>query len=483
VSANNSGGVPYFDGSNPFTCGATVSIYANTSSGCVFAGWTPTDGIANASAANTTVLMNQTRSLTANYNVPITYTLTTTVAPADAISAGCTISTNTSNPHASGSFVLVTANTVFGWTFSGWSGDLSGSTNPATILINSNKTVSATFTQSAANPGENYTIVLSWHIAPGNFSFSEAGDSIVASMTAYSRDSMGKYVKKQLAIQIAQRTSTQSIWGDLPIYANEGLRLAGSYNLISGDVHVNGPVTVDKKPANNVIDGTLTCDAVSPDPMDPSSLAYNNLVTPCTDGPLPNIGVPQDYFKTDLSTAVDVFNDAIHEYVFTGSGNTNLESVSGVWKNNDSTTGILKDGMYYSNGTIIMNKVHVRGNVTFVATGITIHNTAGSGSTYADVIYLKPYYKDLLLWATGSKGTLNGLGNADIEVTGNNANTPCADLEGVIYAPNGELELAGSGAKYWNSATYVIFRATLDKGALLAKYITISGDYWSIYRW
>jgi hypothetical protein len=325
---------------------------------------------------------------------------------------------------------------------------------------------------------------LSWHITQGNFSFSETSGCVVASMTAYTKNNMGKTVQKQLTIYIAPRpASIQTLWGDKPIYAVEGLRLAGSYDYISGDVDVNGPVTVDKKPAGNIIGGTLTCDAISPDPMDIDRLTYKNLVMPCNDDPLPNIGVPQDYFRTNLSPATDVFNDAIHEYVFAGSGNTNLESVSQVWQNNDPSTRILKPGMYYSQGTIILNQAHVRGNVTLVATGITIHNTASGGSSLDDVIYLKPYYQDLLFWATGSKGTLNGLGNADIEVTGNNGNNACADLEGVIYAPNGEIELAGSGAKYWNIATYVIYRATLDKGAVLAKYITISGDYWAIYRW
>ena len=414
VTPNNSDGAPYFNGSNPFNCGVNVPICANTLPGYIFAGWTPTDGIANPSQDNTTVLMNQNRNLTASY--------------------------------------------------------YSNSTSPSPTPVSTG--------------GSNSTRSLSWHITPGNFSFSTTAAGIMANMTAGVKDSMGEYLQKQLTIYVSQRTSTQIAWGDTPIYATNGLRLAGSYNIIDGNIRINGTVTVDKKPANNAIQGTLTCDAISPDPMDTDRLTYKNLSMPCTDGPLPDIGVPQQYFKTNLSPSTNVFNNSIHEYVFAGSGNQNLESVQQVWQNNDSSTGILKDGMYYCQGTIILNDAHVTGNVTFVADGITIHNTASGGSNYNDVIYLKPYYQDLLFWANGSKGTLNGLGNADIEVTGNNGNNPCADLEGVIYAPNGEVELAGSGAKYWDAGlTYVIYRATLDKGALLAKYITISGDYWHIYRW
>ena len=67
VSANNSGGSPYFDGAGPFNCGSNVTIHANTSPTYIFAGWTSTAGIANASAENTTVTMSQNRVLTANY--------------------------------------------------------------------------------------------------------------------------------------------------------------------------------------------------------------------------------------------------------------------------------------------------------------------------------------------------------------------------------------------------------------------------------
>ena len=41
--------------------------------------------------------------------------------------------------------VTLTATAAPGWTFAGWSGDLSGSENPATILMDGNKNVTATF--------------------------------------------------------------------------------------------------------------------------------------------------------------------------------------------------------------------------------------------------------------------------------------------------------------------------------------------------
>ena len=49
--------------------------------------------------------------------------------------------------YPSGTVVQLAATPAAGWNFSGWSGDLSGTTNPANITMNGNKTVTATFTQ------------------------------------------------------------------------------------------------------------------------------------------------------------------------------------------------------------------------------------------------------------------------------------------------------------------------------------------------
>jgi uncharacterized repeat protein (TIGR02543 family) len=68
----------------------------------------------------------------------------------------------TKNPdqatYASGTSVELTATADAGWEFSGWSGDLTGSTNPDTITMNSDKTVTATFTEI---PAVQYTLTIS----------------------------------------------------------------------------------------------------------------------------------------------------------------------------------------------------------------------------------------------------------------------------------------------------------------------------------
>jgi agmatine deiminase len=71
---------------------------------------------------------------------PPQYTLTTNTAGQGSINLDPPGGT-----YDSGTVVTLTATPDSGWQFDGWSGDLSGSTNPTTITMNSNKTVTATF--------------------------------------------------------------------------------------------------------------------------------------------------------------------------------------------------------------------------------------------------------------------------------------------------------------------------------------------------
>jgi len=77
-------------------------------------------------------------------NLPPTtqYTLTVNVVGNGSVSKSPDQAT-----YASGTVVTLTATADAGWTFSGWSGDLTGSTNPDTITMDGDKTVTATFTE------------------------------------------------------------------------------------------------------------------------------------------------------------------------------------------------------------------------------------------------------------------------------------------------------------------------------------------------
>lgn len=80
------------------------------------------------------------------------YTLTTSASP----SAGGSVSRSpNATTYSSGTVVTLTASAASGYTFTGWSGDASGTATSVTVTMNSNKTVTANFTNST---GSTYTL-------------------------------------------------------------------------------------------------------------------------------------------------------------------------------------------------------------------------------------------------------------------------------------------------------------------------------------
>jgi hypothetical protein len=415
VTANNSGGSPYFDGSNPFSCSVNATIHANTSSGYVFAGWSPTDGIANSSAANTNVAMTQSRSLTAYYY----------------LGAGSTpIPTVTPTPPGTG----------------------------------------------------NGTTYLTWHMMPTDLIMTETPNYILVNMTAGINTSMNKYISKQLTLYIMQRPELWGlgrggIWGEDAIIGLGSLTVSGKLNLFNGDLNVDGPISVTA--AGNRVSGTLTCESLNTS-GDGTDFQYGAIVTPCPDLTLPDIGETQSYFKTNLSTGTQDWNqaDIDHEYVFNSSVElTNPAQNHGVY---NSTTRRLKDGYYYCAETMTLSGSAIRGKVTFIAEKIIIDNTAtGTNGNESAYIGLESYdARDLLLWSTGSSGN-------DIYIKGSDAQYhPCAVLKGILLAPSGEIKLEGTGSspELWFIHT-ASSKAIIRNGGIMAETLSITGHDWWIYRW
>jgi uncharacterized repeat protein (TIGR02543 family) len=91
-------------------------------------------------------------STTANYIYSIYATYTPSAPPQYTLTTNLVGNgTVTLNPpggtYDAGTVVTLTAAPDSGWQFDGWSGDLSGSTNPTTIIMNSYKIVTATFSE------------------------------------------------------------------------------------------------------------------------------------------------------------------------------------------------------------------------------------------------------------------------------------------------------------------------------------------------
>jgi len=131
------------DPPGPYTAGQQVTLTATPATGWVFSGWS---GAATGTANPLTVTMDGNKNITATFveQTGTTFALTTNVVGQGAVSA------NPQGPYAPGQQATLTATPAQGWIFSGWSGAASGTTNPLTVTMDSNKTITATFTEQSA---------------------------------------------------------------------------------------------------------------------------------------------------------------------------------------------------------------------------------------------------------------------------------------------------------------------------------------------
>ena len=123
-----------------YTHGETVTLTATPNTGYSFATWS---GDASGNSPSTTVTMDGDKSVTANFAIN-TYTLTVNGTN------GSVASTPEKASYTYGETVTVQAVADSGYEFTGWSGDLSGGTNPVTVTMDANKSVTAGFVAVAS---------------------------------------------------------------------------------------------------------------------------------------------------------------------------------------------------------------------------------------------------------------------------------------------------------------------------------------------
>ena len=117
-----------------------VTLTATLTAGYTFTGWS---GDLTGSTNPASITMTGNKNVTATFQAsPVTYTLTTTVSPS---TGGMVTKSPNQSSYPSGTVVTLTAAPAAGYALTGWSGDLTGSTNPTTIAMTGNKNVTAVF--------------------------------------------------------------------------------------------------------------------------------------------------------------------------------------------------------------------------------------------------------------------------------------------------------------------------------------------------
>jgi hypothetical protein len=118
-----------------YFAGTEVTVTANAAEGCVFDHW---GGDLSGSANPETIVMDANKTVTAHF----AYTLTVNTTP---VMGGSVALEPAGGIYLPGTEVTLTAEPAPGFALDHWSGDLSGNTNPTTIVMDSAKSVSAHF--------------------------------------------------------------------------------------------------------------------------------------------------------------------------------------------------------------------------------------------------------------------------------------------------------------------------------------------------
>ena len=137
VTAEN-GSVAKVPNEQNYNSGAEVVLTATPATGYEFTSWS---GDATGSDNPLTVTMNSNQNITANFSIIVTaFTLNVTAQNGS-------VSKNPDNvTYNDGDSVELTPTPNSGYEFTSWSGDATGTDNPLTVLMNSNKNITANFT-------------------------------------------------------------------------------------------------------------------------------------------------------------------------------------------------------------------------------------------------------------------------------------------------------------------------------------------------
>jgi uncharacterized repeat protein (TIGR02543 family) len=130
------GSIGASSGTSPYDSGTVVTLTATSDAGYQFAGWS---GGLSGTTNPTTITMTSAKSVTATFAIK-TFALTSTAAH------GSIGASPGNSPYDSGTVVTLTATPAAGYQFTGWSGALTGTTNPETITMTGAKSVTAGFT-------------------------------------------------------------------------------------------------------------------------------------------------------------------------------------------------------------------------------------------------------------------------------------------------------------------------------------------------
>ena len=146
VDINGQGATAPKIGTYSYNQGTTVSIRATPDSGWQFDGWI--GEVADPDSATTIIVIDSEKDIIANFS-QIMHSLTTRIKGNGTITPPFN-----ARSYAEGSEISITATPDSGWQFDGWDGEVSDPDSATTtVVIDSDKSITANFSQTKSNAG------------------------------------------------------------------------------------------------------------------------------------------------------------------------------------------------------------------------------------------------------------------------------------------------------------------------------------------
>jgi outer membrane protein assembly factor BamB len=223
-------------GNASYASGANVDIKAISAAGWLFAGW----------SGNVTGLSNMTIAMTGNMFVTATFTQGTFSLTMYTVGQGSVQPGN--GTYLAGTSVNITAITVAGWAFQGWSGNAFGLSN-TTIVMNGNMFVTATFSQVVAGHDVAVTNIASGKTSIGQGFFSNVTVTIGNLGSFAETFNVTVYANQTVIATFVNTTLASGSFTSLWFMWNTTAFTKGNYTISA----FAGPVPGDVNTANNLL--------------------------------------------------------------------------------------------------------------------------------------------------------------------------------------------------------------------------------------
>ncbi len=236
--------------------GTVVTLTAHADSGSAFTGW---NGACSGTASTCSVTMSANRAVGGTFVIVPSYSLTVS---SNGTGTGTITASPSPSPYVQGTAVTLTATASAGSTFTGWSGDCSGTAATCALTMNAAKTVAGSFARNITGvlrqAGVFSTAASTAQSFLRFYNASGAAGTVTVTLSDYASGvSLGSWTSPSIAPGTAPQYAIATIEGALPAFTAKPTLYS-----VTMQAQFNGTFQhVLWKPGDGTLSNLSTCDS------------------------------------------------------------------------------------------------------------------------------------------------------------------------------------------------------------------------------